>query len=69
LRGRAELGTAHAGSWSRQAASGHFGMLPEFRRVRIIEKVGARNTADLIRIVMIRRSASDSPSLDSGSSI
>jgi hypothetical protein len=44
-------------------------MLPEFRRARIIEKVGARNTADLIRIVMIRRSASDSPSLDFGSSI
>jgi FixJ family two-component response regulator len=41
----------------------------EFHRARIIEKVGAKNTADLIRIVMTRRSASDSPSLDFGSSI
>jgi FixJ family two-component response regulator len=41
----------------------------EFHRARIIEKVGAKNTADLIRIVMTRRSAGDSPSLDFGSSI
>jgi FixJ family two-component response regulator len=41
----------------------------EFHRARIIEKVGAKNTADLIRIVMTRRSANDSPSLDFGSSI
>jgi FixJ family two-component response regulator len=41
----------------------------EFHRARIIEKVGAKNTADLIRIVMTRRSAGDSPNLDFGSPI
>jgi hypothetical protein len=33
----------------------------EFHRARIIEKVDAKNTADLIRIVMSRDSSPDSP--------
>ena len=41
----------------------------EFHRARIIEKVGAKNTADLIRIVMTRHSPNDPPGFDFGSSI
>jgi FixJ family two-component response regulator len=36
----------------------------EFHRARILEKVDAKNTADLIRIVMSRHSQPDSPSRD-----
>jgi FixJ family two-component response regulator len=39
----------------------------EFHRARIIEKIGAKNTADLIRIVMSRRAANEAPSSDPAS--
>jgi FixJ family two-component response regulator len=40
----------------------------EFHRARILEKVDAKNTADLIRIVMSRHSPPDSPNFDAASS-
>jgi FixJ family two-component response regulator len=40
----------------------------EFHRARIIEKLDARNTADLIRIVMSRHSPPDSPNFDTAPS-
>jgi FixJ family two-component response regulator len=60
-----------AGASSKEAGR-QLGISPrtiEFHRARIIEKVGAKNTADLIRIVMTRHSPTDSPSFDFGSSI
>ena len=59
-----------AGASSKEAGR-KLGISPrtiEFHRARIIEKVGAKNTADLIRIVMSRRSQNGSPSPEAGSS-
>jgi FixJ family two-component response regulator len=70
-RERDVLGQIVAGASSKEAGR-QLGISPrtiEFHRARIIEKAGARNTADLIRIVMSRHSPNDSPSLDLGSSI
>jgi FixJ family two-component response regulator len=56
-----------AGASSKEAGQ-KLGISPrtvEFHRARIIEKVDAKNTADLIRIVMSRRSPDDSPNCDS----
>jgi FixJ family two-component response regulator len=57
-----------AGASSKEAGR-QLGISPrtiEFHRARIIEKVGAKNTADLIRIVMSRHAANDRPSRDAG---
>ncbi|HEY6255685.1 MAG TPA: response regulator [Xanthobacteraceae bacterium] len=51
---------------SNKEAGRELGISPrtiEFHRARIIEKVGAKNTADLIRIVMSRQTANGSRSL------
>jgi FixJ family two-component response regulator len=50
---------------SNKEAGRELGISPrtiEFHRARIIEKVGAKNTADLIRIVMSRQSANGAAS-------
>jgi FixJ family two-component response regulator len=59
------------GGASSKEAGRKLGISPrtvEFHRARIIEKVDAKNTADLIRIVMSRRSSPDSPNCDSAPS-
>jgi FixJ family two-component response regulator len=53
------------GGASSKEAGRQLGISPrtvEFHRARIVEKFDAKNTADLIRIVMSRRSPEDSPS-------
>jgi len=61
-----------AGASSKEAGR-KLGISPrtiEFHRSRIIEKVGAKNTADLIRIVMSRRAANETADAEeAGSSI
>jgi FixJ family two-component response regulator len=55
--------TLIVGGASSKEAGRNLGISPrtiEFHRARIIEKVGAKNTADLIRIVMTRRAAIES---------
>jgi FixJ family two-component response regulator len=65
--------TLIVGGASSKEAGRKLGISPrtiEFHRARIIEKVGAKNTADLIRIVMSRRAAVETASADdSGPSI
>jgi FixJ family two-component response regulator len=64
--------TLIVGGASSKEAGRQLGISPrtiEFHRARIIEKVGAKNTADLIRIVMTRHSPNDRPSFNFGSSI
>ena len=59
-----------AGASSKEAGR-KLGISPrtvEFHRARILEKVDAKNTADLIRIVMSRHSLSDQPNVDAASS-
>jgi two-component system response regulator FixJ len=54
-----------AGASSKEAGR-KLGISPrtvEFHRARILEKVDAKNTADLIRIVMSRNSPADSPNV------
>jgi FixJ family two-component response regulator len=56
--------TLIVGGASSKEAGRRLGISPrtiEFHRARIIEKVGAKNTADLIRIVVSRRAAIESP--------
>jgi FixJ family two-component response regulator len=55
---------------SNKEAGRELGISPrtiEFHRARIIEKVGAKNTADLIRIVMTRRSGGGAEGVSPGS--
>jgi FixJ family two-component response regulator len=69
-RERDVLNLIVAGASSKEAGR-RLGISPrtvEFHRARILEKVDAKNTADLIRIIMSRRSPPDSPSLDSARS-
>jgi FixJ family two-component response regulator len=57
--------TLIVGGASSKEAGRQLGISPrtvEFHRARIVEKFDAKNTADLIRIVMSRRSRDDSPS-------
>ena len=59
--------TLIVGGASSKEAGRNLGISPrtiEFHRARIIEKVGAKNTADLIRIVMTRRAAFETASAD-----
>jgi FixJ family two-component response regulator len=69
-REREVLNLIVAGASSKEAGR-TLGISPrtvEFHRARILEKVDAKNTADLIRIVMSRHSAPDSPNCDSAPS-
>jgi FixJ family two-component response regulator len=69
-RERDVLNLIVAGSSSKEAGR-RLGISPrtvEFHRARILEKVDAKNTADLIRIVMSRNSPPDSPNCDVASS-
>ncbi len=64
--------TLIVGGASSKEAGRQLGISPrtvEFHRARIVEKFDAKNTADLIRIVMSRRSQDDSPSSGVGASI
>jgi FixJ family two-component response regulator len=65
-RERDVLNLILAGASSKEAGR-KMGISPrtvEFHRARIMEKVDAKNTADLIRIIMSRRSPNGSHSLD-----
>ena len=64
--------TLIVGGASSKEAGRQLGISPrtvEFHRARIVEKFDAKNTADLIRIVMSRRSQDDSPSSGIAASI
>ena len=64
--------TLIVGGASSKEAGRQLGISPrtvEFHRARIVEKFDAKNTADLIRIVMSRRSRDDSPSSGIAASI
>ena len=64
--------TLIVGGASSKEAGRQLGISPrtvEFHRARIVEKFDAKNTADLIRIVMSRRSPDDSPSSGIAASI
>jgi FixJ family two-component response regulator len=65
-RERDVLNLIVAGASSKEAGR-KLGISPrtvEFHRARILEKVDAKNTADLIRIVMSRHSPPDQPNVD-----
>jgi FixJ family two-component response regulator len=69
-RERDVLSLIVAGASSKEAGR-KLGISPrtvEFHRARILEKVDAKNTADLIRIVMSRHSQSDQPNVDAAPS-
>jgi FixJ family two-component response regulator len=64
--------TLIVGGASSKEAGRQLGISPrtvEFHRARIVEKFDAKNTADLIRIVMSRHSPDDSPSSGIAASI
>ena len=69
-RERDVLNLIVAGASSKEAGR-RLGISPrtvEFHRARILEKVDAKNTADLIRIVMSRHSPPGSPNVDAAPS-